>query len=85
MAELWVGNIESETTDDEIKAFLCGYGFPPFDSIQRVSGTGARPAVLLGFNDVGAHALRNLQPRVHNLFWKHRTLNVQVMPERDES
>lgn len=85
MAELWVANIENGTTDDEIRQFLCGYGFPPFDSIQRVDGTGARPAVLLRFNEAGAYALRNLQPRVHNLFWKNRTLTVQVMPEREES
>ncbi|CAB3768495.1 RNA recognition motif domain-containing protein [Paraburkholderia humisilvae] len=85
MAELWVANIETDTTDEEIRQFLCGYGFPPFDSIQRVEGTGSRPAVLLGFGDVGAHALRNLQPRVNNLFWKNRTLTVQVMPEREES
>jgi hypothetical protein len=84
MAELWMGNIESDASDEEIRTFLCSYGFPPFDTIQRVSGTGARPAVVLGFNDVGAHVLRKLQPRVHNMFWKKRTLTVQVMPERDE-
>ncbi|MEI6001487.1 RNA-binding protein [Paraburkholderia bengalensis] len=85
MAELWIGNIEDATTDDEIKSFLCRYGFPPFDTIQRVEGTGERPAVVLGFNDVGAHVLHALQPRVHNMFWKNRTLVAQVVPERDES
>jgi hypothetical protein len=85
MAELWIGNVEDETTDEEIKSFLCRYGFPPFDSIQRVEGTGERPAVVLGFNDVGPHVLHSLQPRVHNMFWKNRTLVVQVMPERDET
>ena len=85
MAELWIGNIEDVTTDDEIKTFLCHYGFPPFDTIQRVEGTGDRPAVVLGFNNVGMHVLRSLQPRVHNMFWKNRTLMVQVVPERDET
>jgi hypothetical protein len=85
MAELWVANIEDNTTDEEIKTFLCHYGFPPFDSIRRVEGTGERPAVVLEFNDIGAHVLQSLQPRVHNMFWKSRTLTVQVVPTRDES
>jgi hypothetical protein len=84
MSELWVSNIQKETSDDEIKQFLCGYGFPSFDWIQRIDGTGERPAALLGFNNVQGYALRSLQPRVHNLFWKSRTVTVQVLPERDE-
>lgn len=85
MADLWIGNVDDATTDDEIREFLIGYGFPPFDTIQRVEGTGERPAVVLGFNGVTDHALRTLQPRIHNLFWKSRTIVVQVMPERDET
>jgi hypothetical protein len=84
MGELWVSNIGSETTDDEIRKFLCGYGFPSFDWIQRIDGTGTRTAALLGFDQVHGYALRNLQPRVHNLFWKNRTLTVQVLPEREQ-
>lgn len=85
MADLWIGNIEPNTTEDEIKDFLCRYGFPPFDTIERVEGTGERPAVVLGFNGVEPHVLRTLQPRVHNMFWKSRALVVQVMPGRDET
>ncbi len=85
MADLWIGNVEDSVSDDEIRQFLCGYGFPAFDTIERVAGTGTHPAVVLGFNDVSSHALRSLQPRVHNMFWKNRTLVVQVMPERDET
>ncbi|WP_109481588.1 RNA-binding protein [Paraburkholderia sp. C35] len=84
MAELWVGNVADEVTDEEIREFLCRYGFPPFDTIQRVEGSGDRPAVVLGFNDVGAHVLQSLQPRVHNMFWKDRTIVVQVVPARSE-
>ncbi|TDY37370.1 hypothetical protein BX592_13813 [Paraburkholderia rhizosphaerae] len=84
MGELWVSNIQKEVSDDEIRKFLCGYGFPSFDWIQRIDGTGASPAALLGFDTVHGYALRNLQPRVHNLFWKNRRVTVQVLPERDE-
>jgi len=85
MAHLWVGNVEDDTSDDEIREFLVRYGFPPFDEIQRYSGTGTRPAVVLTFNDTSCDALRSLQPRIHDMFWKDRTIVVQVMPEHDES
>ena len=85
MAHLWVGNVEDDTSDDEIREFLVRYGFPPFDKIQRYSGTGTRPAVVLTFNDTSCDALRSLQPRIHDMFWKDRTIVVQVMPEHDES
>lgn len=85
MADLWIGNVEDDTSDDEIREFLVKYGFPSFDGIQRYSGTGKRPAVVLSFNGTSPEALRSLQPRVHDMFWKDRTIVVQVMPEHDES
>lgn len=85
MGELWLGNIEDDTTDDEIRQFLCNYGFPQFDSLRRIEGTGERPAVLVSFDAIEPYVLRTMQPRINNLFWKNRTLTVQVMPERDES
>lgn len=85
MGDLWLGNVEDGTTDDEIRQFLCNYGFPLADSLERIEGTGARPAVLVSFNSIEPHILRTMQPRIHNLFWKNRTLTVQVMPERDET
>jgi hypothetical protein len=84
MGELWLSNIQKETSDDEIRQFLCGYGFPSFDWIQRIDGTGTSPAALLGFNEVQGYALRSLQSRVHNLFWKNRKVTVQILPERYE-
>lgn len=82
MAELLLGNVESGTPDDEIKAFLVKYGFPAFDAIEHMPGDGSRPAVLLTFKDVAAETLRSLQPRIQNMFWKNRTISAQVMDER---
>jgi hypothetical protein len=79
MASLLVGNVDSSVSDDEIKELLLRYGFPEFDAIQHISGDGSRPAVLLTFKDAPAQALRNLQPRIQDLFWKNRKLHVQVM------
>jgi hypothetical protein len=37
------------------------------------------------FNDVTADGLRKLQTRVHNMYWKNRTITALLLPERDES
>ena len=79
MAALWIGNIAPDTTDEELKAFLEKYGFPAFDAIERMPGDGSRPAAVLRFDTTPALALRQLQSRVHNLFWKQRRLNVEVV------
>lgn len=84
MTELWLGNVQDETSDEEIRAFLVRYGFPSFDEILRVEGTGTQPAVLVTFKAVSAEALRTLQPRIHQLFWKSRTIAAHVMPEHGE-
>ena len=79
MAQLWIGNIAPGTSDDELKALLVKYGFPAFDSIEHVPGDGSRPAVMVSFTMTDPMALQQLQPRVHNLYWKNRRLNVEVM------
>jgi hypothetical protein len=82
MSDLWLGNVESDASDDEIKEFLVKYGFPPFDAIEHLPGDGSRPAVRLTFNEADVETLRSLQPRIQDMFWKNRKLQVQVMSER---
>lgn len=79
MADLWIGNLAGGTSDDELKELLTRYGFPPWDKIEHIPGDGTRPAVRLSFDKASPEALRRLQPRIHDLFWKERRLNVQVM------
>jgi len=82
MAELLLGNVDNEASDEEIKQLLIKYGFPEFDEIEHVPGDGSRPAVMLTFKDAPHEALRSLQPRIHNLFWKNRKLNAQIMADK---
>ncbi|RQH07161.1 RNA-binding protein [Paraburkholderia dinghuensis] len=82
MADLWIGNVEADVSSEELSEFLGRYGFPPFDAIQYMPGSGERPAVVLTFENVDIEALRMLQPRIHNLYWKNRTIVVQVVPPR---
>jgi hypothetical protein len=79
MASLLVGNVDTEASDDEIRQLLVRYGFPQFDTIEHIPGDGSRPAVLLTFAGASSDSLRSLQPRIQNLFWHERKLQVQVM------
>jgi hypothetical protein len=82
MASLLIGNVDSSASDEEIRDLLARYGFPPYDSIEHMPGDGSRPAVLLRYRDAPAEALRSLQPRLQDLFWKNRKIQVSVMDQR---
>ena len=79
MARLWIGNFEDSTTDEELQELLTKYGSPTFDAIERVPGDGTRPAAIFTFGSASPEGLAQLVPRIHDLFWKHRRLTVQVM------
>ena len=81
MAELMMGNVDPEASDEEIRDFLVKYGFPEFDGITHLDGDGSRPAVLVSFSGHSAPALHMLQERIQNMFWKNRRLHVQVVSE----
>ncbi|HXD07855.1 MAG TPA: RNA-binding protein [Burkholderiaceae bacterium] len=81
MARLLLGNVENEATDEEIREFLKKYGFPAFEGIERVPGSGERPSVIVNFGDVDAAEINKLQPRIQDLFWHNRTINAQVLFE----
>lgn len=83
MPGLWMANVDSSATDDEIKDFLVRYGFPPYDAIQHVTGDGSRPAVLLTFHDASPQALRTLGYRIQDMFWKSRKIQVHVLDHAD--
>lgn len=81
MAALLINHIDESTSDEEIREFLVKYGFPSFDHIERVPSTGSRPAVLVRFNECSAPELRDLLPRIHQVFWKQHTISALVMRE----
>jgi len=78
MAKLLVGNLPPNTSEEDLKALLVKYGFPPFTSMETIAGGGSRPAVALDFEGVDAETLRKLVPRVHDLFWVDRRINVML-------
>ena len=81
MARLWINNLSPAVNDEELRSFLQRYGFPEPDALTDVAGEdGQRRAVVATYADVDEHALRQLQPRIHGVFFKDRTLHVQVAP-----
>jgi len=82
MARLMLGNLQPETTDEEIRAFLVRYGFPAFDKVEHEPGDGSRPAVLLTFTGMDPSTLFKLQPRIHDMYWKKRKLSARIMQDR---
>lgn len=56
MADLLMGNVDADVAADALKAFLPRYGFPVFDAVERVHGTGARLAVVVKFSGLSADA-----------------------------
>jgi hypothetical protein len=47
-----------------------------------MAGSGSRPAVLLRYGGAPAEALRSLQSRIQDLYWKDRKINVSVIDQR---
>lgn len=84
MAGLWIENIDASVTDDDIRDLLARHGFPPWDAIEHMPGDGSRPAVLLRYDGAPAEALRILRPKLHELFWKNRKINVSVLDLRED-
>ncbi len=85
MGKMWIANLPPEATDDEIDEFLQKYGFPTFDSIERVPGDGSRPAAILDYPSLTDDLLRRLQPRVNDVAWREKKLFVSVgLPSRPE-
>ncbi len=80
MANLWLSNLPADVTDDEISGWLEKYGFPPCDDILRVPGDGSRPGAVVAFADVDEDTLRRLQPRIHGVFVRGKTISAQVAP-----
>jgi len=77
--KLWIGNMASNTSDDEIRAFLKKYA-PDLEvkAIQRIEGDGTRPAASIEFTDTPYGSLEKISMRLHGMYWKGKELVVQT-------
>ena len=76
MERLWIANIAPGTTDEELKELVKRYA-PDLEcsEIQRVEGTGSRPAAMMTFTNKRFDSLGKLSLRLNGMFWKERTLS----------
>jgi RNA recognition motif-containing protein len=79
MAKLWISNLAPDVTDDDLRAFLTKYGFPEAGEIERIGADGPRPGATVTFPGKTTSELGALATRVHDMFWRGHTLNVQVL------
>ena len=78
---LWIGNLDPNVTDEELKGFVTKYGCPAPTRIERVAGDGSRPAAVLFFESQD-QAVYEAQMRLHDMFWRGRRLFVQTTRPR---
>ena len=76
MIKLWLANVATEATDDDIKALLKTYA-PELDAtaIQREEGDGSRPVAFVAVPGATRDALDKACARLNGMFWKGRKLS----------
>ena len=76
--KLWIGNIDPQTTDDEVREFVRKYSKLEIETLTRHPGDGSRPAVMLEIKGSDLAALDAAQRRMNGMYWKNRALLVYV-------
>ena len=77
--KLWMGNIDPDATDDDLRALLRKYTRLELSRLTRVPGDGSRPGAMLEFDSGDSTALYDAQRRLNGMYWKNRSLTVQVL------
>ena len=76
--KLWIGNVDPQATDDELRAFVGKYTKLEITGLERHPGDGSRPAVMLELAGGDIVALGEAQRRLHGMYWKNRPLHVAI-------
>jgi len=76
--KLWLGNIDPETTDDELRELVRKYAKLEVSGVVREAGDSSRPGAVLEFAGGDRDALYALERRLNGLYWKNRSLSAHV-------
>ena len=76
MIKLWLANVATEASDDDIKALIKTYA-PELNStdVQRAAGDGSRPVAFVAVPGATRDALDQACARLNGMFWKGRKLS----------
>jgi RNA recognition motif-containing protein len=80
--ELWLGNIDPEASDDELRELVRRYAKLEVSQIRREPGDGSRPGAVLEFEAGSREALYEAQRRLNGLYWKNRSLTAYLPVNR---
>ena len=75
---LWIGNLDPQTSDDELREFLGKYTRLRVAGIVRHPGDGSRPAAMIELEGTDLAELDAAQRRLHGMYWKNRSLHVAI-------
>jgi hypothetical protein len=73
---LWIGNVASDTTDDEVVELAKKYSGLDGKVVQRVDGDGTRPVRVLEFAGAPLGEVDKLALRLAGMYWKERQLHA---------
>jgi len=75
MSTLWLTNVPSEATDDELRALARKYA-PELEcaTLNREEGDGSRPVAFMTFTGGELGSVERLAERLNGMYWKERTL-----------
>lgn len=76
MIKLWLANVATEASDEDIKALIKSYA-PELNAtaVQREEGDGSRPAAFVAVPGATRDALDKACARLNGMFWKGRKLS----------
>jgi hypothetical protein len=76
MIKLWLANVATEATDDDIRTLIQTYA-PELkcEAVQREAGDGSRPVAFVAVPGATRDALDKACARLDGMFWKGRKLS----------
>jgi hypothetical protein len=76
--ELWLGNLDPQATDDELRELVRKYSSLEVKQIKREAGDGSRPGAILDFESEKWEAVDALQRRLNGMYWKNRAMSAYL-------
>ncbi len=76
--KLWIGNLDPDTTDDELRELVKRYTSLEISRLTREPGGGSHPGAVLEFDEADRETLYEVQRRLNGMYWKNRSLTAHV-------
>jgi len=76
--KLWIGNLDPDTTDDELRDLVKKYTSLEISRLTREPGDGSHAGAVLEFDAADRETLYEVQRRLNGMYWKNRSLTAHV-------